>query len=343
MRSSRSVLITGGGAPGAAGIIHSLRAMPDISIHAVDRDSEAYGRHLADHFGVVPDAHSPQFIPELLRYSEQHHISVILPLVTRELLPLSQSIEAFHRIGTRVLVSDPKAIEAANDKGELYKQLISAGIKAPEFKRVSDWFSMHKAIQDLGYPEKPVIIKPCISNGLRGFRVLDPRVNELDLLLNHKPNHTFISLQKLEQIFARQAMPDYVVSEFLPGDEYTVDVLAEEGKVLQCVPRKRVSMANGISTRGELVNDPQIMEYVSEIVLHLNLNWLVGVQVKCNAAGMPVILEVNPRIQGTTVACMGGGINFASLAIKKALFGDFEYHEPGWGTRFVRHWTEVYY
>ncbi|MCO6495967.1 MAG: ATP-grasp domain-containing protein [Bacteroidetes bacterium] len=337
------ILITGGGAPGAEGIIRCLRQIPNAFVIACDKNPEAYGKYLADAFFQIPDADDIDFINSVLEICKQTHSQIVLPLVTRELIHFSQSLSIFENEGIKVLVSNPDMLRIANDKGLLYQELKDNGIVAPEFVRVTNWDSMQKAIYDLGYPSKKVIIKPCNSNGLRGFRIVDSQINEVELLLKYKPDNRFISFQKLEEIFSQNPMPDYLVSEYLPGEEYTVDILAQAGKVLQVIPRLRLETKGGISTRGEILKNEDIIEYSSRIVALLKLDWLVGIQLKKAEDGTFKILEINPRVQGTTVACMGAGINFPKLAVLLAVHNTFEYVEPKWGTRFFRHWNEVYY
>jgi carbamoyl-phosphate synthase large subunit len=343
MMDKIKVLITGGGAPGAAGIIKCLRERKDLFLISGDKNEDAYGKYLTDDFVQLPDALHKDFCSFVLAYCKKQEVKIVLPLVTKELGPFSLAKSLFKQAGITVLVSDYNSLQTANDKGYLYQSLMESEIRVPEFRRVNDWFDMHKAIQDLGYPHKEVVIKPCVSNGLRGFRIIKPDLNEKELLLNHKPDNSYITLEKLQQIFARDSMPDYVVCEYLPGEEFTVDVLAQNGNSLQIVPRLRTTMTGGISTRGELVNQLEIKEYVKKIINHLKLNWLIGVQVKKAVDGSYKILEINPRVQGTTVACLGGGINFPLLAVNLALEGDFEYKEPQWGVKFLRHWQEIYY
>ncbi|MBX2984935.1 MAG: ATP-grasp domain-containing protein [Bacteroidia bacterium] len=338
-----NILITGGGAPGAEGIIRCLREIPNVHITACDRNAEAYGKYLADAFFDIPDADHTEFIPTVLNICRKAQINLILPLVTRELIHFSNALNQFENENIKVLVSQPEVLKTANDKGLLYQTLIDNNTLAPDFVRVNNWQDMKQAICALGYPARKVIIKPCVSNGLRGFRIIDSQINELDLLLNHKPDSRYISLQKLEYIFSQNPMPDYVVSEYLPGEEYTVDVLAQNGKVLQIVPRLRLETKGGISTRGKMLKNAEIISYVTQIVGLLKMNWIVGVQLKKAENGSFKILEINPRVQGTTVACLGAGINFPKIAVELALQNHFEYQEPKWGISFFRHWNEVYF
>ncbi len=136
-----------------------------------------------------------------------------------------------------------------------------------------------------------------------------------------------------------------LVSEFLPGDEFSVDCLADEGKTIVAIPRLRRKMQAGISVHGEMVNNPEIMAYAKAIIAALKLHGNVGIQVKANAQGQYQVLEINPRVQGTIVACLGAGVNLPLLGVYQALG---EHIIPGmlevqWGTRFRRYWNEVYY
>ena len=104
-------------------------------------------------------------------------------------------------------------------------------------------------------------------------------------------------------------------------------------------------MVNGISVAGEFVKDETIIKYCSDIIAALELHGNIGIQVKRNEKGEALLLEINPRVQGTIVAGLGAGINLPLLAVKQELGLEIKPEEltVKWGTRFARHWTEVYY
>jgi carbamoyl-phosphate synthase large subunit len=58
-----------------------------------------------------------------------------------------------------------------------------------------------------------------------------------------------------------------------------------------------------------------------------------------------LIIEVNPRVQGTISAGLGAGINLPVLAIKQELGIPIDEAalQVKWGTRFSRYWNEVFY
>lgn len=340
-----NILMTGGGAPGAAGIIKCLRQEKLFKIFVADANADVIGKYLGDEFEVIPFADSPEFVDKLLSICKEHNIQIILPLVTKELIPLSARVNEFETFGTRVLISPQSSLDIANNKSRLYEFLQWRGIKVPSFNIVETVEQFKEAVTALGYPEKQVCFKPSISNGSRGFRIISEKINELDLLLNYKPAATFISLNNAVDILSSGTFPELLVSEYLPGEEYSVDCLTNHGESVLIVPRLRKKMLNGITVEGEFIEDQNIIDYCKQIVKELQLHGNIGIQVKRANSGEFLILEINPRVQGTIAAALGAGINLPVLAVKQELGLPIAADDlkVKWGTKFSRHWNEVFY
>jgi len=345
-----NVLMTGAGAPGAAGILKCLHSNPDLKVIVADANSNAVGRWLnadlqRDSFEKIPFAHEKNFIEELLSICERRNIHVLIPLVTRELIPLAQNKKKFEEWDTRVLVSNVDSLEIANNKSRLYQFLEWRGIEVPGYRVVDNIDQFKLAVEELGASQRSVCFKPSVSNGSRGFRVIANDMDEYDLLFNEKPNSTYISFNDAVRILSSKPFPELLVAEYLPGEEYSVDCLADYGECKLIIPRLRTKMINGISVEGEFVNEGNIIAYCSEIIKELKLHGNIGIQVKRSLAGKFLVIEINPRVQGTIVAGLGAGINLPVLAIKQELglpISDEEL-QVKWGTKFSRYWSEVYY
>ena len=171
MMKDITVLVTASGAPGAPGIIKSLRLNGErkIRIVATDMNPESYGLFVAEKGYVVPPGASTEYIPKMLEIAEKEEVDVLLPLSTYELMPLSKNKAKFERIGTKVIVSDPKPLEIAINKGKLYEFLRKRGIPTPDAIMVNSLAEFERAVFKLGYPDVPVCVKPQISKGGRGF------------------------------------------------------------------------------------------------------------------------------------------------------------------------------
>ncbi|MER3465205.1 MAG: hypothetical protein C4329_13130, partial [Chitinophagaceae bacterium] len=164
-------------------------------------------------------------------------------------------------------------------------------------------------------------------------------------LFNNKPYNLFITYAHALKILSSKSFPELLLSEYLPGDEYSVDCIADEGNVRLIVPRIRQKMINGISVQGQFINDERIREYCTQIIKAIGLHGNVGIQVKMSKDNLPLLLEINPRVQGTIVAGLGAGINLPLLAIKQALQLSIYENEwqVRWETSFSRYWSEVFY
>jgi carbamoyl-phosphate synthase large subunit len=340
-----NVLMTGGGAPGAPGIIKCLLQAEWINLLIADTDEEASGRFIHSDFVQLPKATDEQFVEEVLRICREHRIEVVLPLVTRELFPLSRAKAHFAAEGIRILVSTPKSIDIANNKAACYQYLEQQGIPVPRFHIVHTKEDFIHAAYELGHPQQDFCFKPSIANGSRGFRVVSDSIDESSQLFDQKPYNTYIAYPIALSILSAKPFPELLVTEYLPGEEYSVDCLAREGKAHLVVPRLRTRMINGISVKGVFVKEEGIIEYCTRIIEAIGLHGNIGIQVKKRESGEPLLLEINPRVQGTIVAGLGAGVNLPLLAVKQELGMPIEQHEVcvAWGTKFSRYWTEVFY
>lgn len=339
------VLLTGAGAPGAAGIIHCLQQSKTLELWCCDANPDASGRHLLPNFFTIPKATAPGFVNTLLKKAREKKIELILPLVTRELLLLAQNKPAFEAAGIKVITSSHAALEVANNKARLYEFLQAKGIDVPAFAVVNTHAQFVKAVKQLGYPGQRVTFKPGLSNGSRGFRIIDDKADKAHLLWNEKPNNTFISFTEISSILKKQPKEDLLVSEYLPGEEYSVDCLAHHGKCLLAIPRLRSKILNGISVGGEFKNNKAIIAYSKKIIEAIGLHGNIGIQVKRAADGKFKILEINPRVQGTIVTNLAAGANLPLLAVQQELGKKIhpEKLKIKWGLKFVRVWKEIYY
>jgi carbamoyl-phosphate synthase large subunit len=294
---------------------------------------------------LIPKADNPDYITAIKRICEIHQIKIIFPLVTLELFLFARHKLEFEQSGINVIVSENESLQIANNKGKLYRHLFEKQIKVPDFFIVDTVEEFKEAAMKLGYPNRNFCFKPCVSNGSRGFRIISRNINEHELLFQYKPNTTFITNEKAIEILSSSSFPQLLVTEYLPGDEYTIDTIVNNGSVVLILPRKRIQMREGISIKGEFVKNEEIISYCKEIINSLNLNGPIGIQVKKAADGSYKILEINPRIQGSSTAALGMGINLPLIAVllEVDLGKDLIPEEIKWGMKFTRYYEEVFY
>ena len=339
------ILVTGGGAPGAYGIIHSLQQ--DYEVFSCDIQQETIGSSMASHSFTVPAGNDADYIPALLDRCKAYKIELVFPITTKELIPLSKAKAEFESEGIKVLISPTSELEIANDKGALYRHLHGRGVQIPEFKLAYDLDSFEQASKHWLDRGLPFVFKPCVSNGSRGFRIINAAVDAHDLLFNEKPNNANMSYVAALSTLSSKAFPELLVSDYLSGAEYTVDCLVDNGQPLLILPRLRTKMNNGISVAGELVEHKEIIAYCKSILAQLNLHGPIGIQVKMNDRKEARLLEINPRIQGSSVALNGAAVPLISLAVRlglgESIAEAIDDLKIGWGIRFQRHYQEIYW
>ena len=336
--------MTGAGAPGGPGIIKCLKEIPNSKLVVADADDKASGRYLNDSFVQIPKANNPEFVEEVLRICIKMDIQIIFPLVTNELFIFSKNKDLFLKNNIKVIVSDYESLVIANNKSSLYQHLKKNGISTPMHRVVSNFDDFFRAKEEIMSAKSSYCIKPSISNGSRGVRLIDSSVNEFDLLFKEKPNSLYISDEKISNLLKNNSFPELLVAEILPGNEYTIDTIVDvTGNPVLIIPRLRTKVNGGISVAGKFKKNLSIIKYCEKIIKSLKLVGPIGIQVKEDTNGVYQILEINPRIQGTSVAALGIGVNLPKLAVETFTQKKVNIPEIKWDVEFIRYYNELFF
>tara|TARA_B100000787_G_C16149603_1_gene275945 strand:- start:138 stop:1163 length:1026 start_codon:yes stop_codon:yes gene_type:complete len=339
-----NILMTGAGAPGGPGIIKCLKEIPNSKLIVGDADDMASGKFLNDSFVLLPKAKDDNFIHKVLSICKEMEIDLIFPLVTMELFKFSKNRDIFERNNIKIIVSDFANLSIANNKSALYKHLAKKEVATPMFRVVKNYEEFYKAKEEVKSVTSSYCLKPSISNGSRGVRLVDDEINEYDLLFNEKPNSLYITDEKINTILKENSFPELLIAEILPGNEYTIDTIVDNnGNPILILPRLRTKTNGGISVAGKFEKHIKIIDYCDKIIRSLKLLGPIGIQVKEDKFGEFKILEINPRIQGTSVAALGVGINLPKLAVESFLGINYTIPEIKWNTEFIRYYEELFF
>ena len=169
------------------------------------------------------------YILELLKICEKEQIDMLIPTIDTDLLVLSQNVEKFEQIGTKVLVSKTDKIAVCRNKNLTADFFASCGLKAP--KTVNN-YQDYKGTY-------PCFIKPKDgSSSINAFKV----ENESEL-----------------EVYAGQ-IEDYIIQPFIEGTEYTVDIFCDyEGKAIFVIPRVRMAVRAGEVLKTKITMDERII------------------------------------------------------------------------------------
>lgn len=337
-----SVLIpSGAGAPGFAGIAACLREEPRVRLISGDVNEQAYGKSLSDAFYTMPPSNSSHYIERVLEICKLEQVQVVLPITTAELLPLSEQQNVFVNAGVRLIISPEKGILESNDKGRLHAWAQQIGIAVPEGFVCYNRNEFEEMAKDLLGRHARLFFKPIRGNGSRGIGLICREVEPITAA--HKPELMPLNLSEWMLRLSETFDIPLLLTEYLPGKEYSVDVFVWPNTETIAIPRSRDKMVAGISVSGTFEQNEGLITASKALVESMDLQGPIGVQWRNNAAGIPHLLEINPRLQGTTSALRHAGFNIPLLSVMRALDLDMDMPQNVyWNRGFTRHWQDVF-
>jgi carbamoyl-phosphate synthase large subunit len=138
-------------------------------------------------------------------------------------------------------------------------------------------------------------------------------------------------------------MEGMISQEYLRGQEYTVDCLANlQGDPIYIVPRKRLKVKDGKCVDGEVVEDKEIINIVNHILKSARFFGPINIQCFRTTKGVKFI-EINPRVGGGMALGLAATENWVKLLIDNILLGKRVEPRPvKYGMRMLRYYEEVY-
>jgi carbamoyl-phosphate synthase large subunit len=280
------VLVFPGGTEIGLEIQRSLAQCPKTILFSASQDVPNHAPFVFRKTLCVPSVHEAGYVDALNRVLDDHRIDFIYPAHDDVLFALACDAE---RIRAKIVTSPAETCAVSRSKSFTYQRL-SGAVKTPRvFNRPED------------VDQFPIFAKPDRGQGSqRTFRV-----NDQD------------SLHALCREHA-----DLILSEYLPGEEFTVDCFSHRNQgLLYCEARRRIRTRSGISMSSAFAPDlgREPREIAEAIGTRLAFHGAWFFQLKRDAAGALRLLEVAPRIAGTMALSRVRGVNFALLSLYEQL------------------------
>jgi carbamoyl-phosphate synthase large subunit len=234
---------------------------------AGDMNANAYGKALADGFFLMPSSDDEvAYLSAIRKVCLEESVDVILPITTRELGVLARHKDTLAAEGVRVVVSGSRSIDIANDKGKSADFAQKLGLPVPRFKVVRDLEEFQTCVVDMQLGVDKLCFKPVLGNGSRGFGIIVKEVVAGEFL-QAKAGVLPMTLAEWCQRLGGDGLFEVplMICDFLPGIEYSVDMLCSGGKTLFCVPRTRDKMIGGISVAGRLDRNFGLIAFLHSI------------------------------------------------------------------------------
>ncbi len=316
-----TVLLTSVGNEAIHGFVEDLRRRaPRWILVGVDVRNDAAGLFRCDLARIVPRRDDPAFLPTLRELCDALKVDVILPLSTRDQDTFSDPVVQAALGGRPVVVSSPDAVARANSKIGLWNALETVPWLRGEGIVASNPAEGLAASKELLGRHGAVVIKEDLGTGGSGMVFVgDPGVDSAPA-----EGRRFVSPVELPAVLrfsdgSPRGQWPRLICAWLPGREYSVDVLADRGRVLASVVRHRLAAVGGLATVARTVDEPELDRAAAQVVETLGLSYVNNVQFRRDASGQPRILEVNPRIPGTISLTVEAGLNLPLAACALAL------------------------
>jgi hypothetical protein len=238
--------------------------------------------------------------------------------VGRHAQHISKHTGLFSDIGVTLMFSlEPEQWDDIDDKSKFYKRLANAGhdFMLPIWHIWED--NYHHALKPLvdsilsspSEVPREACVKPV--RGIFGqgfFRFNDSPDPEQQLFFPEEKIMNFADFGKLacDAFTKSNKIREWMVMEYLPGPEYSVDTLAYKGEIVTFVARKK----SDVASEGQvIVDDADIVDQLDILAKEFELSGVFNAQFRRDVDGKLKVMEINPRFSGGMGMSLIAGVN----------------------------------
>lgn len=281
MKKIYNILVFPGGTEIGLEIHKALSQCKDIILFSAGSNVSNHAPFVyARHF-IIPSIHEEGWLEHLNRVLAENLIDYIFPAYDDILVTLAQNAG---RIKAKVVSSPLDTSTITRSKSMTYRHM-AGFLPVPE------------VYPDIASVDRfPVFVKPDKGQGSFDTHIVRNKGELAQLLDGNKKR---------------------IITEYLPGSEYTVDCFSDrEAGLLFCCGRERVRTKSGISMSSRISDfQATFTDYARVLSSRLVFHGAWFFQVKRDREGVFKLLEIAPRIAGTMALHRVQGVNFPLLSI----------------------------
>lgn len=340
-----TILLSAAGSPSAPGAFACYRSNGERKIRIIGMDmvEDPSIGYMVDVFYKVPAVTADNYCDIVLDICRREKVNVYLPTISAEVSAVAARLNEFEALGVKVSISNMESVEISNNKLHTYQVLEKAGIPVPRYYGVHSVDEFIEGCNYMGYPDEPVCVKIVNGSGSRGVRIIDAKKSRYEIYAYEKPNSFYTSYDDMLSILkSAPKLEEMMLLEVMHGPEYTVDLLADQGKVLYEVGRENIISLMSIAQESVLKYDEHAYKVSADVVKLLKMDGNVGFDFMRNEKEEAVLMDINPRLTATVSVIAAGGVNLPYLRIKQLLGEPMPLCEPVYGTRIKRRYGEYY-
>ena len=296
--SKINVLVFPAGEVNPVEIHNALATCVNIEVYGASSIDRHGGYVFKNYISNIPKINEPNFFDEFNKLIDDKKIDCVFP--THDTVA-EFFAENLHKIKAKVICANKETASICRDKQKTFDL----------FKKFPFCPKIYNDISSF-----PVFIKPRKGAGGVGSKLIKTQ-NDIPKDINIK---------------------DYVICEYLPNEEYTVDCLTDRnGKLRVVMPRSRKRLMAGISVSGSNEKLTEEIKYIADTINDkLKFNGLWYFQIKKDDNNKFKLLEISTRCAGTMCLTRAMGINLPLLSVYNIMGYDFDVFQNPYNVKLDR-------
>jgi len=257
-----------------------------------DIDKDAPALEASDIGFISPAFTDENYIEWVIDTCRRCDINLLITLNVDDLLILEKHRDKLSKEEVFLVGGDIQKIKKTYDKYELSQFCSEIGINVPKTCLIGD-----KEIEKLNYP---ILAKPRFGKGSKGHQIIN-------------------SKSELNSFTKSNSSSDYILQEYLPGQEFGLDLVNDfESKYAGVLVRKKFAMKNGETYEAVTESPKEWIQLARKLSMGLKHQGTIDIDVIL-FEGVKYVIDINHRF--------GGGYIFNHVSgahVPKAYFQWFQ-------------------
>jgi carbamoylphosphate synthase large subunit len=283
----RTVIISCAGSGGANNLIRSIRASKygdSVTTVGVDANKYLINKALSEHKYVVPYGSDEGYLDAINEIVARHDADLFIPQHETEILEVAKRRD---ELDCRTLLPKAETVELCLDKYRLNQRLDELGFQVPKTVSIGE-MSISEAFEELAPGEQPLWCRTRF--GSSSF--------EAQPMYSVEQARQWVTYWTERAGFSRE---EFTFSEFLPGRDFHILTLWNDGELLIGKGNERNQYFFGVNTGvatplvGRQLYDEDLQRTCEEIARSLDVEATgnFGFDFRQDPDGVPKLTEIN--------------------------------------------------
>ncbi len=234
----------------------------ELDLHAIELDPFCPIAEMAQ-IHVGPKFSGPEAAEAVLDVARRIGADLVIPAMDNATVLLAGIRGQIAELGAHAVVSDPLLCSAMHDK-----------------LAAEEWFARNDDLRPMPTNSAPAIAKHRFGYASKGI-------------------YPLITQREVDDFLRRPDAADYLIQEYVDGDEFTVDAFVSRGgRVVDILSRQRLVVEAGIVLNSRTRWHDGIIATTEEILSRRGWQGPITLQYRLDGGGAAKLIEINPRFGG---------------------------------------------